>query len=124
MANKTTKLTKMDKFEMLANLPAVQSDPVLSEFVAHEMELLSKKNSAEKKPTAQQTANKAIQTAVLETMTEGKQYTITDLLKQVPNLPEDMTNQRMSALVRQMVDAGLVEREEIKRKAYFRKVCA
>jgi len=121
MANKTTKLTKKDKFEMLANLPAVQSDPVLSEFIAHEMELLSKKNSAEKKPTAQQVANVGIQTAILNGMEVGKAYTITDLIKSVPECA-DLTNQRVSALVRQMVDGGSVERFEEKRKAYFRKV--
>ena len=121
MANKTTKLTKKDKFEMLANLPAVQSDPVLSEFIAHEMELLSKKNSAEKKPTAQQVANVGIQTAILNGMEVGNAYTITDLIKSVPECA-DLTNQRVSALVRQMVDGGSVERFEEKRKAYFRKV--
>jgi hypothetical protein len=121
MANKTTKLTKKDKFEMLAKLPAVQSDPVLSEFITHEMELLSKKNSAEKKPTAQQVANVGIQTAILNGMEVGKAYTITDLIKSVPECA-DLTNQRVSALVRQMVDGGSVERFEEKRKAYFRKV--
>ena len=121
MANKTTKLIKKDKFEMLAKLPAVQSDPVLSEFIAHEMELLSKKNSAEKKPTAQQVANVGIQTAILNGMEVGKAYTITDLIKSVPECA-DLTNQRVSALVRQMVDGGSVERFEEKRKAYFRKV--
>ena len=121
MANKTTKLTKKDKFEMLAKLPAVQSDPVLSEFIAHVMELLSKKNSAEKKPTAQQVANVGIQTAILNGMEVGKAYTITDLIKSVPECA-DLTNQRVSALVRQMVDGGSVERFEEKRKAYFRKV--
>ena len=121
MTNKTTKLTKKDKFEMLAKLPAVQSDPVLSEFIAHEMELLSKKNSAEKKPTAQQVANVGIQTAILNGMEVGKAYTITDLIKSVPECA-DLTNQRVSALVRQMVDGGSVERFEEKRKAYFRKV--
>ena len=121
MANKTAKLTKKDKFEMLAKLPAVQSDPVLSEFIAHEMELLSKKNSVEKKPTAQQVANVGIQTAILNGMEVGKAYTITDLIKSVPECA-DLTNQRVSALVRQMVDGGSVERFEEKRKAYFRKV--
>lgn len=117
--NPSSKLTKAQKFAIIAELPAVKSDPMLSEFVAHEMELLAKKNTSDKKPTAQQTANKAIQSSILEVMESGKKYTVTDLLKIVPNLPEDMTNQRMSALVRQMKDSGLLFREEIKRKAYF-----
>ena len=120
MENK--KMTKMQKFEILSNLPEVKNNPILAEFVAHEMELLSKKNSAEKKPTEKQTANAAIQAEVLNAMEVNTLYTITDLCKTVPNLPEDMTNQRMSALVRQLVLNGTVERIEEKRKAYFRKV--
>ena len=118
MENK--KMTKMQKFEMLSKLDAVKSDPVLSEFVAHEMDLLSKKNSAEKKPTAQQVANAGVQTAILNGMEDGKAYTITDIIKEVPECA-DLTNQRVSALVRQLVDAGKVVRTEDKRKAYFTK---
>jgi DNA-binding transcriptional regulator GbsR (MarR family) len=35
---------------------------------------------------------------------------------------DGLTNQRVSALVRQLKEDGLVTREEIKRKAYFTKV--
>jgi DNA-binding transcriptional regulator GbsR (MarR family) len=82
---------------------------------------LAKKNSAEKKPTAQQVANDGIKTAVLATMANdpNRLFTITELLKAVPNLPEDMSLNRMSALVRQLKDAGKVIRTEDKRKAYF-----
>lgn len=116
MSNK--KMTKMEKFTMLANLPDVKENPVLSEFVAHEMELLAKKNTGEKKPTAQQTANASIQTAILEGLEVGEKYTITDIIKEVPECAE-LTNQRVSALVRQLVDAGKMVRTEDKRKAYF-----
>ena len=122
MANTTSssaRLTKAQKFAILADLPAVKADPMLSEFIAHEVELLAKKNSADKKPTAQQEANAVIKTAVLEVLDDGKLRTVSDLLKEVPGLPDTMTNQRMSALVRQMVDAGQVKRTEDKRKAYF-----
>ena len=122
MANTTSssaRLTKAQKFAILADLPAVKANPMLSEFIAHEVELLAKKNSADKKPTAQQEANVVIKTAVLEVLGDGKLRTVSDLLKEVPGLPDTMTNQRMSALVRQMVDAGQVKRTEDKRKAYF-----
>ena len=122
MANTTSssaRLTKAQKFTILAELPAVKADPMLSEFIAHEVELLAKKNSAEKKPTAQQEANAVIKTAVLEVLGDGKKRTVSELLKEVPGLPDTMTNQRMSAIVRQMVDAGQVVRSEDKRKAYF-----
>jgi len=117
MAN-VKKLTKKDKFNALLALAEVKSNPSLVEFINHEIELLDKKNSAEKKPTAQQTANDSIKSAILAKMVEGKKYTITDLIKSVPECA-DLTNQRVSALIRQLVDKGEVVRTEDKRKAYF-----
>ena len=118
MAN-VKKLTKADKFGMLLNLKEVKENELLTEFINHELELLAKKNSTEKKPTAQQTANKEIKDAILGNMAEGVGYQITDLIKTVPECA-DLTNQRVSALVRQLVNEGSVERYEEKRKAYFR----
>ena len=115
-----TKMTKMQKFEMLSKIAEVKANPVLVEFIEHEMELLAKKNSAEKKPTAQQVANEGIKEAILNRMEVGVLYTITDLIKTVPECAE-LTNQRVSAIVRQMI-GNEVERVEDKRKAYFRKV--
>ena len=86
----------------------------------HELELLAKKNSAEKKPTAQQVANAGVADAIYEGMVEGTLYSITDLIKQIPACA-DLTNQRVSAIVRGMIGSK-VERVEEKRKAYFRKI--
>ena len=128
--NKTVKMTKADRFTALAKFLSDNPDmkfPTpkgeitakdMGEFVAHELELLSKKNSADKKPTAQQTANEAVKTAIVDGMEANRLYTITELIKEIPECA-DMTNQRVSALVRQLVDAGLVKRTEDKRKAYF-----
>lgn len=120
-ASASTKLTKAQKFAMIANIPEVANNPMLAEFIAHEQELLAKKNTAEKKPTAQQEANATIKAGVLAEMeaNPNQLFTVSELLKKVPNLPDTMTNQRMSALVRQMVDAGQVKRTEDKRKAFF-----
>ena len=82
---------------------------------------IDKKNSAERKPTATQTENVGLKNAIVEGMEVGKAYTISELMKSVPALA-DLTNQRVSALVRQLKDEGKVTREEIKRKAYFTKV--
>lgn len=119
MTNKTNKKpTKRDNFNALLSIPAVSANPALVDFINHEIELLDKKNSAEKKPTAQQTANDSIKSAILNSMEVGKKYTITDLIKSVPECA-DLTNQRVSALVRQLVEADKVMRTEDKRKAYF-----
>ena len=127
---KNTKMTKADRFTALADFlsdnPTMKfSTPKgeitaeeMGKFVAHELELLSKKNSADKKPTAQQTANEAVKTAILDGMEPNRLYTITELIKEVPECA-DMTNQKVSALVRQLVDNGSIEKTVDKRKSYF-----
>lgn len=117
MAN-VKKMTKRDHYNVLLALDAVKSNPTLVDFINHEIELLDRKNSADKKPTAQQTANEAVKVAILENMVEGKQYTITDIIKSIPECA-DLTNQRVSALMRQLREDGKVVRTEDKRKAYF-----
>ena len=114
----TKKLTKRDHFNALLNLKEVKANPILVEFIEHELDLLAKKNAADKKPTAQQTANKAICEAIVESMEPNRLYTITELIKEIPECA-DLTNQRVSALVRGMIDVH-IERVEEKRKAYFR----
>ena len=78
-----------------------------------------KKNSAEKKPTATQIANEGIKNVILEVIGE-KSMTITEMQKANSELAE-LSNQKISALLKQMTENGSVKREEIKRKAYFSK---
>lgn len=119
MAN-TKKMTKRDYFAILrASYPATADnyDEVIA-FIDHEVDLLNRKNSADKKPTAQQVANEGIKTAILEGMTPNRLYTITEIQKEIPECAE-MSNQKISALVRQLKEAGLVNKTEDKRKSYF-----
>ena len=117
MTNK--KITKREKFEMLMAIAEVKANPMLTEFIEHELELLAKKNASEKKPTAQQVANEGLKDVILEVLkSNGGLMTITDIQKSAEELA-DLSNQRISALVRQMVDVS-VERVEDKRKAYFK----
>ena len=119
MENK--KMTKATAWSIVKDIVEKSGHAQTAELVAkidNELVLLAKKNSAEKKPTAQQTANAGIQTAILEGMEVGEKYTITDIIKTIPECA-DLTNQRVSALVRQLVDTGKMVRTEDKRKAYF-----
>ena len=115
------KITKREKFEMLLKIETVKENPMLVEFIEHEIELLAKKNGSDKKPTATQSANNELKDAILDAMETGKKYTITDIIKTVPECAE-LTNQKVSALVRQLLLANLVERVEEKKKAYFIKI--
>ena len=78
-----------------------------------------KKNSAEKKPTATQIANEGIKNLILEVVGDSS-LTITEMQKINGELAE-LSNQKISALLKQMVENGSIVREEIKRKAYFKK---
>lgn len=119
MANEK-KLTKREKYERLLAKAEVKADPIAVEFIEHELELLAKKNSSEKKPTAVQLANEGIKETILATLeTAGKKMTISEMQKVNAELGE-MSNQRISALIRQLVNDGKVERVEEKRKAYFK----
>ena len=80
---------------------------------------IDKKNSAVRKPTATQTENVAFKSAIVKYLgTCDKAQTISDIMKGCAEV-SDLTNQRVSAIVRQLKDDGIVVREEIKRKAYF-----
>lgn len=125
----TRKPTKRMNFESLLGIEAVAENPSLVAFIEHEIELLDKKNSAEKKPTAKQTANVGVKAEILEIVQAepNRLFTVSDILKALGNA--DFTNQKVSALMRQMYDTtgenpngeqfALVRIEE-KRKAYFK----
>ena len=111
----TKKMTKRDYFNaILSKYPLTEAEKA---FVEHELELLEKKNSSEKKPTAQQVANDGIKTAIANGMTANRLYTVTEIQKEIPECAE-LSNQRVSALLRQMIGNEIVRTED-KRKAYF-----
>ena len=116
---KVIKYTKAQKYEMLKNIPEVAGNEMLVEFIEKEIESLKKKNSASGKPTAQQVENVKIKEIILDSMIEGASYTITDMIKNFEGL-SDLTNQRVSALVNQMVADNLIEKIVDKRKSYFK----
>jgi hypothetical protein len=81
---------------------------------------LNKKSSSEKPLTEQQKQNLGYKTDILAVLADGKARTATELMKEVTTFPEDMSNQRVSALLRQLILDGKVERETVKGKTLFR----
>lgn len=121
MAN-TKKMTKRDYYNTLLGVEEVKANAELVKFIEHELELLAKKNSAEKKPTAVQIANEGIKSVILETLAENdKMMTISEMQKANAGLGE-LSNQKISALVKQLIAEEKVEKIEEKRKAYFKAV--
>lgn len=110
MANK---MTKRDYFNRILSY-AHDED---KDFILHELDLLAKKNSGERKPTANQKVNEDIKSAIVEGLS-GNTWTIGEICKNVEACNE-LSSQKVSALVRQLVMSGTVVRTVDKRKAYF-----
>ena len=87
-------------------------------FIEGRIEAANKKSGSAKKPTATQVANEGLKQAIVEGMVKGEKYTITGLIKSIPALA-DFTNQKVSALVRQLIKDNVVVRSEVKGVAYF-----
>jgi hypothetical protein len=82
-----------------------------------ERKALHEKKNASRKPTKVQEANEGIKEQILDFMLPDREYTIGEIQKGVGL----ETNQKTSALVRQLIGADLVIRSEVKGKAYFKK---
>ena len=131
----TKKMTKKDKFNALLTLlntydPAESIAEGLTaedavEFISHEIDLLDKKNAVkgEKKPTAKQAENANIGQQVLDYLSStGEGLTVSQIIKAVPDLPEDMSLPRMTHIVTALVNDNKVERYVEKRVAYFKAI--
>ncbi len=92
---------------------------VEEKLVAMKAQLEKKSNkSGERKPTKTQVANEGFKKVILANMEHGRLYTITEITKEMP-FGEELSTQRVSAIVRQLKESGEVVRTEEKRKAYF-----
>ena len=117
--NSVRKPTKKQMFDGLLKMPGLSQEQI--DFIKHEIELLEKKNSGEKKPTATQVANEALKTAILEGMEINRLYTVTEVIKEIPAVA-GLTNQKVSPLMNQLVDAGKLVKTTEKRRSYFQLV--
>ena len=120
------KLTKRDYYSALyAEIQAsgictenISTEDFLS-FIAHEQDLLNRKASSGGAETKQQKINKGIAQEIADSMEPGKMYTVSDMIKEIPACAE-LTNQRVSAIIRTQMEGSLVERITDKRKTLFR----
>lgn len=116
MTKITNKTALLYAIENLPNAPAE-----VREKWEKMVEQLNKKNSAPRKLTAQQEKNAEIKGIISEFLAENqdKGYTVSDLLKEIPEIEGD-SNQHISALLRQLVQANVVTKYSEKRRTYFR----
>lgn len=124
-------MTKLTKKVALSYAVATLTDAPMTcdfskeEIVAKLMEMiegLDKKSTGEKKLTEQQVANIGYKTDILAYLADGQAKTATEILKGIPTFPEDMSNQRVTALLRQLILDGKVSKDTVKGKTLFKAV--
>lgn len=112
------KLTKKEKFAMLKEIVVDMGNDMLVEFIDNEISLLEKKSSKSTQ-TKTQVENENIKDKIVEVLLElDKSVTITEL----QGANEEMatySNQKLSALLKQLVEENRVVRVPDKKKTYF-----
>lgn len=120
----TNKMTKKDFFKLLAGIVEKTEDfdkkTETLDFINHEIELLNKKSSAPgKKKTAHIKENEELMELIgiaLELF--GKPVTVTTMIKENAEMSK-LSSQKLSALLKKMIETGKVVRTVEKRVPYF-----
>ena len=118
------RLTKKDYFEMIKGVCADRADIV--DFCNHEIELLSRKNS-KSGATKTQKENEIVANMLVEELVKiGKPITITDLMNTSEIVKgytlengNNLTNQKISAIFKQLVESQKIVKIVDKKKSYF-----
>ena len=114
MANK---ITKREVIGMMMNEEVVKANPTYVAYLENELALLDKK-AQNKKATKTQEQNVGIKATILEVLATIGSGTVTDIQNANEELSA-LSNQKVSALVRQLVDSEKVVRTTDKKKAIF-----
>ncbi len=115
---KTTKITKRMAIERALEMNEVQADEIVKNYLVHELELLDKKSTS-RKTTANQENNKEIKEIIVAKLVElGRSVTITELQKESEELGE-YSNQKLSALLKQLKEDGRVDKMKDKKATLF-----
>ena len=118
MANKKT--TKREYYELIKSKLADNAEIVA--FCDHEIELLENRKKTvdgEKKLTPKQKENLALVATILDNMEVDTIYSISDMQRKI-EVCKELTNQKISSLIRQAMSDGTIERVEVKGKAFFK----
>ena len=121
MENK--KMTKKETINLLIDVlmgnKEVEDMQIFVDFLTHERELLEKKSSNSGQ-TKTQKENETIKVKIVETLKGlGKYATITEIQESNEELGA-YSNQKISALLKQLVDNKEIEKMIDKKKAYFK----
>jgi hypothetical protein len=114
------KATKKDMYNILLTLDAVKEVPELVKFVENEISLLdNKKAKAQEKRAKNSGDNAVLQNEIVEVLLKNaKPVRIAEIQKGNAKL-ENLSNQKMSSLLKGLVERGEVEKTIEKKLAYF-----
>lgn len=108
----------MTKREMFVAIKAVVADnEEMVKFIDHEIELLDK-SKANRKPTKTQQENEVLCNVVIDTLKVIGKGTITEIGANADAL-KGLSNQKVTALVRTLVDRGVVVKNTEGKKSVF-----
>ena len=112
-------MTKREMFVAIANVAEVAANEEMMNFINHEIELLdNRKGKGSKGMTKTQKENEGIKELILTTLAEMEdKVTVSDLV--ATDALNGYSNQKISALLRQLVTSGQVEKTMEKKKAFF-----
>jgi hypothetical protein len=112
-------MTKREMFVAISKVAEVSANEEMMAFINHEIELIdNRKGKGSKTPTKTQKENEGIKAIILETLnTSEVAMTVTELV--CTESLNGYSNQKISALLRQLVESGQVSKEMVKKKAYF-----
>ena len=110
------KMTKKEMFGFIANAMKENDDVVA--FCNHEIELLEKKVSKSGQTKTQKENAILIESIFSALATVGRPVTITELQTEVVEM-SNYSNQKLSALLKKLVDCGRVVKTTDKKKSYF-----
>ena len=88
----------------------------------HEIELLDKKNSTDRKPTKNQLENENLTTAIYDFLCDHPEtaYTVTELNKACPVLAKmEASTSKTTQLLKPLKEAGKIKNFTEKRKSYY-----
>ena len=114
MANK---ITKREVIGMMMKEEVVKANPTYVAYLENELALLDKKAQS-KKATKTQEQNVGIKATILEVLATIGSGTVTDIQNGNEELSA-LSNQKVSALVRQLVESGEVVKTTDKKKSIF-----
>lgn len=113
------KITKRDNFNEIIKIATEIGRTDLVEFATHEIELLDKKKASDTK-TKNQVENEGIKNTIIQTLgTLDKLSSIPEIQSANKELGE-LSNQKMSSLLTQLVNSEILVKEYVKKKAYFK----